>query len=117
MGIFDRFRTPGVSGSQARDLVREGAQLIDVRESAEWNAGHAPQATHMPSSQVMSRLNRLKKSQDVVVVCRSGSRARAVTKQLRGQGYEAFTLHGGMRAWQSADGPVLDRKGRPGRII
>lgn len=117
MGIFDRFKTPGVSGSEARDLVRAGAQLIDVRESAEWNAGHAPQATHLPSSQVMSRLNRLKKSQDVIVVCRSGGRSRSVTKQLRALGYQAFTLQGGMRAWQNSDGPVLDRKGRPGRIV
>lgn len=117
MGLFDRFRTPGVSGSEARELVRGGAQLIDVRESSEWNAGHAPQAIHIPTSQVSSRLTRIKKDKDVVVVCRSGSRARSVTKQLRAQGYEAFTLHGGMRAWQAADGPVLDRKGRPGRII
>jgi rhodanese-related sulfurtransferase len=117
MGLFDRFKTPSVSGGQAREMVRDGAQLIDVRESSEWNAGHAPQAAHIPSSQVTSRLNRLKKDKDIVVVCRSGSRSRSVTKQLRAQGYEAFTLAGGMRAWQSAQGPVLDRKGRPGRIV
>lgn len=117
MGLFDRFKTPGVSGTQAREMVRGGAQLIDVRESSEWNAGHAPQAAHIPSSQVSSRMNRFKKDKDIVVVCRSGNRSRAVTKQLRVQGYEAFTLQGGMRAWQEADGPVLDRKGRPGRIV
>ncbi len=117
MGIFDRFKTPGVCGVQAREMVRDGAQLIDVRESSEWNAGHAPQASHIPSSQVTSRLNRVKKEKAVVVVCRSGGRSRAVTKQLRSLGYEAFTLQGGMRAWQGAEGPVLDRKGRPGRIV
>ena len=117
MGIFDRFKTPGVSGAQAREMVRDGAQLIDVRESSEWNAGHAPQAAHIPSGQVESRLNRLKKDKEIVVVCRSGSRSRAVTKQLRAQGYEAFPLQGGLRSWQAADGPVLDRKGRPGRIV
>lgn len=117
MGIFDRFKTPAVSGAQARDMVRDGAQLIDVRENAEWNAGHAPQAAHIPSSQVSSRLNRLKKDRDIVVVCRSGSRARSVTKQLRAQGFEAFTLKGGMHGWQHAEGAVLDRKGRPGRIV
>lgn len=117
MGLFDRFKTPGVTGTEARDLVRDGAQLVDVRESSEWNAGHAPQALHIPSSQVSTRINRLKKDKDIVVVCRSGSRSRVVTKQLRAQGYEAFTLKGGMRAWQAAEGSVVDRKGRPGRII
>lgn len=117
MGLFDRFKVPGVSGSQARELVREGAQLIDVRESTEWNAGHAPQAVHIPTSQVSSRLNRVRKDKDIVVVCRSGGRSRSVTSFLRQQGYQAFTLKGGMRAWQAAEGPVLDRKGRPGRIV
>lgn len=116
MGLFDRFKVPSVSGTDARELVRTGAQLIDVRETGEWNAGHAPQAVHIPTSQVISRLNRLKKDKGVVVVCRSGNRSRSVTSQLRKQGYEAFSLAGGMRAWQNAGGQVMDRRGRPGRI-
>jgi rhodanese-related sulfurtransferase len=116
MGLFDRFKVPSVTGTDAREWVRAGAQLIDVRETGEWNAGHAPQATHIPSSQVQSRLNRLSKNKDIVVVCRSGSRSRGVTAQLRKQGYEAFSLSGGLRAWESAGGQVLDRRGRPGRI-
>ena len=60
-------------------------------------------------------MNRLKKDKDIVVVCRSGNRSRSITSMLRKQGYEAFSLSGGMRAWQSADGQVLDRRGRPGR--
>ena len=106
-----------MSGGNARELVRGGAQLVDVREASEWNAGHAPQAVHIPVSQVSSRMNRLKKDKDIVVVCRSGNRSRSITSMLRKQGYEAFSLSGGMRAWQSADGQVLDRRGRPGRII
>lgn len=116
MGLFDRFKVPSVSGSDAREWIRAGAQMLDVRESGEWNAGHAPQALHIPRSQVTSRLNRLKKDKQIVVICRSGNRSRAVTSQLRKQGYEAFSLAGGMRAWQAAGGQVLDRRGRPGRI-
>lgn len=117
MGLFDRFKVPALSGAEARERVRDGAQLIDVRENGEWNAGHAPQAVHIPTAQVSSRLNRLRKDKDIVVVCRSGNRSRSVTSMLRKQGYEAYTLKGGMRAWQAAEGQVLDRKGRPGRIV
>jgi rhodanese-related sulfurtransferase len=116
MGLFDRFTVPSVAADDARERVRSGAQLIDVRENSEWQAGHAPQAVHIPTSQVQSRLNRIKKNKEIVVVCRSGNRSRAVTSHLRKQGYEAWTLSGGMRAWQNAGGQVLDRKGRPGRI-
>ncbi|MEZ5186556.1 MAG: rhodanese-like domain-containing protein [Candidatus Nanopelagicales bacterium] len=116
MGLFDRFKVPSVSASDAREWVRSGAQLVDVRETGEWNAGHAPQAVHIPTSQVSQRINRLKKDKDIVVVCRSGNRSRSVTSMLRKQGYEAFNLSGGMRAWESAGGQVADRRGRPGRI-
>jgi rhodanese-related sulfurtransferase len=116
MGLFDRFKVPSVSASDAREWVRSGAQLIDVRETGEWNAGHAPQALHIPTSQVGSKLNRLKKDKNIVVVCRSGNRSRSVASQLRKQGYESYTLAGGMRAWQAVGGQVMDRRGRPGRI-
>lgn len=116
MGLFSRFKVPSVSAAEARDLVRSGAQLIDVRENNEWNAGHAPQALHVPSGQINAKVNRLKKDKDIIVVCRSGNRSRGVTSQLRQMGYEAFNLSGGMRAWQSAGGQVLDRRGKPGRI-
>ena len=66
--------------------VRSGAQLIDVRETGEWNAGHAPQATHIPTGQVDARMNRFKKGKDIVVVCRSGNRSRSVTSKLRKAG-------------------------------
>lgn len=116
MGMFSRFKVPSVSAAEARDLVRSGAQLIDVRENSEWNAGHAPQALHVPTSQVSAKINRLKKDKEIIVVCRSGNRSRGVTSQLRKLGYEAFNLSGGMRSWQSAGGQVLDRRGKPGRI-
>ena len=46
MGLFDRFKVPSVSATEARELVRSGAQLIDVRETGEWNAGHARRHAH-----------------------------------------------------------------------
>ncbi len=116
MGLFDRFKVPSVSGADAREWVRSGAQLLDVRENGEWNAGHAPQAMHIPKAQVATQLNRVSKGKDVVVVCRSGNRSRSVTSLLRKQGIAAYSLSGGMRAWESAGGQVLDRRGRPGRI-
>lgn len=116
MGLFDRFKVPTVAADDARDRVRSGAQLIDVRENSEWNSGHAPQAVHIPINQVQNRLSRVKKNKEILVVCRSGNRSRAVASQLRKMGYEAWSLSGGMHAWQKAGGQVLDRKGRPGRI-
>ncbi len=114
-GLFAR--VPSVHGDGARVLVRDGAALLDVRESAEWNAGHAPQATHLPLSRIAEAGRKLNQGRRVVVVCRSGNRSRSATKRLRAMGYDAVNLSGGMRAWAGSGGQVVDRKGRPGALV
>ena len=35
-----------VNAARALELVKDGASLLDVRESSEWRSGHAPRALH-----------------------------------------------------------------------
>jgi len=116
MSLFDRFRVPAVHGPEARTLVDGGAVLLDVREPAEWNAGHAPQAVHVPMSRLAELARRIPQDKQVVVVCRSGNRSAHVVKALADGGYQAVNLAGGMHAWQAAGGTVVDRQGRPGVV-
>lgn len=117
MGFMDMFaKVPSVDGATARDLVREGAVLLDVRESGEWNAGHAPQAAHLPLGRIAEASKKVRDGKQVVVVCRSGNRSRSATKALISMGYDAINLSGGMHAWASAGGQVVDRSGRAGSI-
>ena len=117
MGLFSAFAVPSVKADEALTLVDQGATLLDVREKSEWNAGHAPQALHVPLANLASAPKRLKKGRKVVVVCRSGNRSRSATNALIQAGYEAVNLSGGMRAWQAAGGSVRDRNNRPGTVI
>jgi rhodanese-related sulfurtransferase len=103
---------PKVDGAAARDLVDGGAVLLDVREKSEWNAGHAPQAAHLPLSRIAEAPKKVKPGKSVVVMCRSGNRSRSATKALIDMGYEAVNLTGGIGAWQRAGGPLVDRSGR-----
>jgi rhodanese-related sulfurtransferase len=117
MGLFDRFRRPTVSAADAIRLVSEGATLLDVRENSEWNAGHAPGAIHIPAGQVAAQAQRrLPKAKQVIVVCRSGSRARGATNALRAMDIEALNLRGGMRAWEAAGGRVVGKRNLPGIV-
>jgi rhodanese-related sulfurtransferase len=110
-------RTPAVDGRQARDLVREGAPLVDVREDSEWEAGHAPEALHVPLGRFAEDApSALPAAGPVVVVCRSGNRSRAATDHLRELGYEAVNLSGGMHAWVEAGGDIVDRAGARGVV-
>jgi len=99
--------TPHVSAWAALGLVERGALLLDVREPAEWSAGHAPQATLIPMGEVHARRDELPRDTRIVVVCRSGGRSAAITDALRAHGYDAVNLAGGMCAWSAAGMPVV----------
>ena len=103
-------QVPTVSVEQ----VPPGAVLLDVREPDEWNAGHAPDAHHIPMQDVPARLDEIPTDGDVVVVCRMGGRSAQVTAYLLAQGWESVAnLAGGMWAWEAAGKPV-QRAGGPG---
>ena len=95
-----------VDAVRALDLVKDGATLLDVREGSEWRSGHAPRAIHIPLGQIDQAPRRLHQGRPVVVMCASGMRSRTAAKHLRGLGFDAASLTGGMPAWQRAGGEV-----------
>jgi rhodanese-related sulfurtransferase len=95
-----------VSAAEARELVAAGAMLLDVREDDEWAAGHAPEATHVPMSQLNARVDEVPNDRLVVCVCHVGARSAAVADALNRAGWQAVNLAGGMNAWAAAGLPV-----------
>lgn len=91
-----------VKVAQALDLIRNGATMLDVRENSEWKSGHAPGAVHVALGDIHLAPRRLDQGRPVVVMCASGMRSRTAAKHLRGLGWDAASLSGGMVAWQRA---------------
>jgi rhodanese-related sulfurtransferase len=86
--------------------------LIDVREEDEWQAGHAPDAVHLPMTQVPERLAEIPAEGNVVIVCRSGHRSAEVVRYLMGQGYgNVRNLADGMFGWVAAGRPLVSEDG------
>ncbi len=108
---------PAVGAAEARQLVDDGAAMVDVRSTNEWNAGHAPFALHVQLSELAGRMHRVPKGRPVVVVCRSGSRSRSACRSLAAAGYDVVNLRGGMTAWSRSGQPVVGRAGRPGSVV
>jgi phage shock protein E len=106
--IFFFFLQGGVGAEvkpeQAWKLIEEGALLIDVRTDGEFNAGHLPDARHIPYEQV----DRLKaaigedKGRSVVVYCRSGRRSGIAKKSLVEAGYTNIVNGGAYSRLSSA---------------
>lgn len=107
----------GVGADEANGLQRGGAVLLDVRETGEWNAGHAPGARHVPLGELLSRLDSLPRDRHLVVVCRSGHRSARATSLLVSSGFDAVNLDGGMRAWATAGLPLEGADGGKGSVV
>jgi hydroxyacylglutathione hydrolase len=81
----------------------EGALLLDVRERAEWNAGHAPGAMHIPYEDLRERTHDLPLDRPIVAYCASGVRSSLAASILEASGHEVANLRGGFSAWRSAN--------------
>jgi rhodanese-related sulfurtransferase len=81
-------------------------QLVDVRYDKEWNAGHIDGAVHVPEDDLEDRVDELDRGRPIVTVCRAGTRSDEAAEWLRGQGFDAQSLDGGMLAWKWAGLPL-----------
>ena len=100
----DRDITP----AQAEALVRDrDAQLIDVREDDEWDAGRIGGARHVVLGEVAQQASTIDQERPVVFYCRVGSRSAMAADAFRRGGYDAYSLAGGLEAW-AGDGRPLE---------
>ena len=100
----------------AKHALDTGSVLVDVRGPGEWQAGHAPQAMHIPLDQLTRRLAELPADRNIIAVCRSGHRSAIAAGQLRRHGRNASNLTGGMNAWAAAGLPMVTERGTPGQV-
>jgi rhodanese-related sulfurtransferase len=100
----------------ADELARAGAVLLDVRDPAEYAAGHAPGAINVPLAELGARLDDVPSHGTVVCVCGGGGRSASATELLGVAGRDAINLAGGMRAWASEGLPVVTDDGASGSV-
>jgi rhodanese-related sulfurtransferase len=101
-----------ISPRQAAELVREGAQLVDVREPDEHAAGRIEGSVHIALDRLASEAGAIDRERPVVFYCRSGSRSELATQAFRAAGYSAHNLGGGLLAWAQEGLPLEPADGR-----
>ncbi len=85
---------------QAAEMIAQvDAQLIDVRQDSEWEAGRIAGARHIPLDTLPTRSGEIARDQPVIFQCRSGARSAMATQAFRASGFEAYNLAGGLEAW------------------
>jgi rhodanese-related sulfurtransferase len=110
-------RIAEIDAARLRALQAGGAPVIDVREPAEFAAGHIPGAVNIPRGVLEFEVDGhpavnctrdpalAHRDQPVVVYCRSGGRSALAAEALLRLGFAApLSLAGGFMAWVEQGG-------------
>jgi phage shock protein E len=81
-----------IDGPTAQALVADGAMLVDVRTTSEYDSGHVPGAVNIPLDSLSTRLDELPDSGPIIVYCRSGSRSAQAASILCSAGFHVLDL-------------------------
>ena len=75
--------------------------LIDVRETAEFTAGHLPDAKHLSRGIIEIHIHRLiQKDEPVILYCGGGNRSLLAADNLKKMGYtQVQSMSEGFRGW------------------
>jgi rhodanese-related sulfurtransferase len=90
-------------------MSRNKALVLDVRDPAEFAAGHIQGAKNIPVAELLSRIKEIEKFKDkpVLVHCQKGMRAKGACGILRGQQFsQLHNLQGGLDTWIDAKMPL-----------
>lgn len=101
---------------QLHAILKEGKKinLIDVRTSAEYRAGHVAGARLIPLDELKSEIPSAEKlygeaghAQTVYLTCQFGARSQQAAERLIDAGYDNLAvIYGGMQAWKNASLPM-----------
>lgn len=93
---------PQISAEELQQRIQAGEALIliDVREDEEVALGMIPGALHIPMGEIPYRMSDIPEEDEVIFICRSGSRSQRVCQYLEAQGHKGVVnLSGGMIDW------------------
>jgi rhodanese-related sulfurtransferase len=104
----------GVANLNATEAVvlmnRSKPLILDVRDAAEFAAGHIQGAKHIPMAELAARMKEIEKFKDkpVLVHCQKGMRAKGACSILKAQQFTQLNnLQGGLDAWVEAKMPLV----------
>jgi rhodanese-related sulfurtransferase len=85
----------------AREIAKEGVQLVDVRTASEYAEGHIPNAVNIDVNlpDFADKIGKLDKDRTVAIYCRSGRRSKKAAEQAVKLGFKVVELDGGVLSW------------------
>ncbi|MFI5229921.1 MAG: rhodanese-like domain-containing protein [Gemmatimonadales bacterium] len=82
--------------------------IVDVRNDAEWAAGHLPDARHLFLGDLAARAGELPRDTPIALHCGGGTRSAIAASMLHARGFtNVANATGGFRAWEAAGLPIV----------
>lgn len=91
----------GRASVDLKELVKNGAQIIDVRSPAEFQSGHIKGAINIPLQTLDKNLAKIKKDKPVITCCASGMRSASAKSILKSKGFSEVHNGGGWTTLRS----------------
>ncbi|MBU2885803.1 rhodanese-like domain-containing protein [Gilvimarinus agarilyticus] len=101
-----------ITTSEATALINAGSALfVDVRDGAEFKAGHITGAVNLPYSKLADQSDTLEEHRDktLILVDKMGQHAGSAGRQLGNKGYTVCRLSGGISEWQNQNLPLVKK--------
>ena len=84
-------------------MRRKHGILIDVREADSYREYNYPNARNLPYEKIDQWMHRLPKNRPLVLYCDYGSTSLLAARKLGREGYEVYTVVGGIEAMRTSD--------------
>ena len=106
-GLMTESYETGTAVELAEQIKKGEVTLVDVRNQAEWNEGHLPNAKHIMLGTLSKRAGEVVNGHPIVVQCRSGARSAIGASILQAHGAKrVINLTGGYIDWTAAGLPI-----------
>ena len=107
-----------ITPNQARELLAQGAVLIDIRETDEHARERIPEARLVPLATIGDSAFSSLRAEQVIFHCRSGARTKAHAQTLASAvSCDTYLIEGGLDAWKRAGLPVVTDRKQPIEIM
>jgi phage shock protein E len=84
-----------------KELIQNGAQIIDVRTKAEYQQGHVKGSINIPLNNLSNHYLKLKKDKPIITCCASGMRSAQGKNILKSNGFAEVHNGGGWMSLQN----------------
>ena len=84
-----------------KELLQNGAQIIDVRTKNEFQNGHIRDSVNIPLQDLQNNCLKIKKNKPVITCCASGMRSASAKSILKSNGFEEVHNGGGWMSLQN----------------